>query len=67
MKCQGCTKRRVGCRVDCEIWAAHEAEKAQRYARAEEHRRTYCDNQMAIDGYRNKIRAYRNKGGHMRW
>lgn len=35
-KCNGsCTKRRVGCRTDCPIWAQEEALKQERYARAQ--------------------------------
>lgn len=30
-----CAQRRVGCRSECETWAQHEVEKAERYAEAE--------------------------------
>ena len=42
MDCNGCEKRAVGCHnvETCEIWAAHEAKKPERYAKRREREET---------------------------
>ena len=59
-KCNGsCTKRRVGCRTDCPIWAQEEALKQERYARAQALRDVFYTAQNAVKSERTRTQAYK--------
>ena len=59
-KCDGsCTKRQVGCRTGCPIWAEEEARKEERYARAQALRDGFYTAQNAVISERLRVQAYK--------
>lgn len=57
--CQGCPNRKLGCREKCPSWAAHEEEKARRYAKKQAAMDAQCICPMAVAGARKNLHRYK--------